>query len=404
MAAEGAALKVTFVIPYFYPAWQYGGQPRAAYELARSLARRGHSITVLTTDSGGATRLTTQETGPKGRRKVDGVDIIYYRNVSNALAFRQRIFCSPAFWRDVKSRLEDTDILHIHELRSTMSVGAYRAAQSLRLPYVLSTHGGLRHLGRKGIKVIFDRLWGNSILQGAAAVISISPVEQKDARRYGVRADRIEQLPNGLAVEDYKDLPAKGSLRQRWSIHEAKIILFLGRLHWIKGPDLLLDAFHRLIQTHRDAHLVIAGPDDGQERELRNRVSELKMEGRVTFTGFCDQRCKLEAFADAEVAVIPSRSEVFAITAIEALASECPVLLSDICGLYPSPTASQGALHFKSENVDDLAEKLDAVIKDPSIRSAAKDGRRFVEAEFSNQRVGESAERIYRRVLQRGMR
>src|SRR5689334_837980 len=123
-------MRITFVIPYFYPAWEYGGQPRSAYELARALVQRGHRITVLTTDSGGKSRL--RETG---RQQVDGIDVVYYRNLSNDLAYRYRLFWPSRMFRDVAAQIAESELVHIHELRSTTSVLAYRAARRLGIPY-----------------------------------------------------------------------------------------------------------------------------------------------------------------------------------------------------------------------------------------------------------------------------
>jgi glycosyltransferase involved in cell wall biosynthesis len=386
---SGQLLNVTFVIPYFYPAWRYGGQPRSAFELARALVRRGHRVKVLTTDSAGDKRLAA------GRKSVEGVEVIYYRNVSNWLAFHERIFWPVAMFRELHRELAGSDLIHIHELRSTISVFAYRAALKLRLPYVLSTHGGLRHLGRKGIKVLFDTFWGRRILRDAAAIIAISPVEESDARLLNVDQRRIRRLPNMISLSDYESLPPRGLFRARWGLNSCKVLLFLGRLHWIKGADLLIHAFKKLCVSNASVRLVIAGPDDGQEAELRSIVRTLGLANVVTFTGFFEHQAKLQAFVDADVIVIPSRSEVFAITALEALMCACPVLISDACGLHPMPSAEQGVRLFKTEDVDNLAAKLAMAIADPSFQANARNGKEFVMSQFSAENVSQRAESIY---------
>ncbi|HEY2922123.1 MAG TPA: glycosyltransferase [Candidatus Binatia bacterium] len=386
-------MNVTFVIPYFYPAWHYGGQPRSAYELARALVSRGHRVKVLTTDSAGDTRL------PSGHRDIDGVQVIYYRNISNWLAFRQRLFWPPSMFRDLRRELAGSDVLHIHELRSTLSVPAYRAASRLKMPYVLSTHGGLRHLGKASLKAMFDALWGKNILRRAAAVIAISPVEELDARSMDVEQERIRRLPNMISVSDYEPLPQKGLFRARWQLGSSKTILFLGRLHWIKGADLLIRAFERLYASDRDTRLVIAGPDDGAESSLRDLAARAGLNSAVVFTGFLDHQQKVQALVDANLVVVPSRSEVFAITAIEALMCGCPVLLSTACGLHPMPQPEQGAVQFKTEDIDDLAGALSAAVANASLGVAAQAGREFVKSEFSSDKVGACAESIYQSVV-----
>src|SRR5215831_11868237 len=151
VARGGQKLRITFVIPYFYPAWEYGGQPRSAYELAKALVQRGHQVKILTTDSGGQSRL--KEIGTNGRREVEGIEVIYYRNFSNRLAYRYRLFSPVRLFRNLASEIYGSDVVHIHELRSTIAPFAYRASRGLNIPYILSGHGGLRRLGRTAAKV-----------------------------------------------------------------------------------------------------------------------------------------------------------------------------------------------------------------------------------------------------------
>src|SRR4051794_9730368 len=121
-------MHVGIVIPYFPPAWQYGGTPRAAFNLARALVDRGHAIRVLTTDSGGLSRL------PSGSASQwRGIEVHYYRNISNHLAYRHRLFLPPAFYTQIEKQLSGCDVLHIHEFRSTLTPRAVRAAHRISL-------------------------------------------------------------------------------------------------------------------------------------------------------------------------------------------------------------------------------------------------------------------------------
>src|SRR6267378_8238465 len=137
-------MRLVFVIPYFYSAWQYGGTPKAAFELARGLIRRGHAVKVLTTDSAGNSRISPHVSNSRVPLQVEGIDVFRYRNLSNHLAFRHRLFLPPALFRNIRDQLADCDVLHIHELRNMVTVAAYRAARRLHLPFVLSPHGGLQ--------------------------------------------------------------------------------------------------------------------------------------------------------------------------------------------------------------------------------------------------------------------
>jgi glycosyltransferase involved in cell wall biosynthesis len=391
-------VKISFVIPYFYPAWQYGGQPRAAFNLARALAQHGHHIKVLTTDSGGAKRLDDIGS-PKGERTIDGVNVIYYRNISNHLAYRHRLFWPPLFFKEIRSRLRASEVVHIHELRSFLSVSAARAAEDLGIPYLVSPHGGLRHLGKAAAKSVFDRLWGKRIAREAAAVMAVSSIEETDAAWFGIPPDRVRRLPNAVDSECFRNLPDQSAFRKRWNLGTGKVVLFLGRLHWIKGADLLLDAFQAIRSSMPDLQLVIAGPDDGQGAELRRRAEAPEVHRSVRFIGHLGQIEKLEALTGSDVTVVPSRSEVFALTAVESLMCCTPVLLSSVCGLEPLPGMDAGGMTFENGDARDLARKLLIAIDNNDFRKSARNGRDFVRQHFSSDAVAAKAERIYEGVI-----
>src|SRR6266566_5260882 len=392
-AATDQPLSVAFVIPYFYPARHYGGTPQSAYEVARALVKRGHRVKVLTTDSAGDARL------PAGRRNIEGIDVVYYPNLSNRLAFRRRIFWPAAMFREMTQELAGSDILHIHELRSMLSVKAHKIAVTMNLPYVLSGHGGLRRLGKAGFKAAFDALWGSRILRDAAAVIAVSPAEEPDAIAMKVNPQRVRILPNMISAADYQVLPQKGRFRDQWRFGSRKTILFLGRLHWIKGADVLIRAFERIHKTDSEVRLAIAGSDDGQKAELQDLVLKLGMNHCVTFTGFLDHERKLEALVDADLLVVPSRSEVFAINVLEALMCACPALLSDACGLYPMPQREHGVRLFKNGDSSQLADNICEALGDHALPNAAQKGREFVKLEFNEDKITILAESIYRAVI-----
>src|SRR5206468_2550781 len=140
------------------------------------------------------------------------------KNVSNSLAYRHRLFVPPGFFLDVRRRLSKNQIVHIHDLRSFLSVACYSAVRSLRIPYALSPHGGLQHLGKKHAKLIFDRLWGHAILKHAAALCAVSPSEEHEAATFGVEAQRIYRFPPPIDADAYTDLPPGGGFASHWGL------------------------------------------------------------------------------------------------------------------------------------------------------------------------------------------
>jgi glycosyltransferase involved in cell wall biosynthesis len=387
-------MKVAFVIPYFYPAWEYGGPPRVAYDLACALVDRGHEVRVLTTDSGGAQRITEADLDSIRKNERDGLRTFYSRNLSNYLAYRHRIFLPLELFRSMGQQLRGCDVVHVHEFRSTLAVPAYRATRQLGIPFVLSPHGGLRRLGKETLKAVYDRMWGNRILKDAAAVLSVSPVEEQESLDAGVEPYRVRSLPNGVNGELFEQLPDRGSFRTRYGIHQPRIILFLARLNWTKGIDVLISAFRKMRREDPDVALVIAGPDDGYGDQARRLAADLG--SSVVLTGVLDERGKCEALVDSDLLVIPSRHEMFPVTALEALMCGTPILASSVCGIPPSLDPSRGVARFRVGDAADLAVRMSESLGSPSsAQERANLGRERVVERFLMPTIAGIAEGIY---------
>src|SRR5262249_24936324 len=149
---------------------------------------------------------------------------------------------------------------------------------------------------------VFDGLWGKSILDHAASVVVLSTKEKAMALAFGVEESRIQCLPNAIDVSEYGTMPTPDLFRKRWNLSAAKTILFLGRLNYIKGIDLLIEAFLSLRLEREDIQLVLGGPDDGAAKNIPRH-------NNIRVTGYLNQQAKLEAFTAADVVVLPSRSE-----------------------------------------------------------------------------------------------
>src|SRR6476660_1854603 len=143
-----APLRVLHVTPYSADAWAYGGIPRVAATLARGLARRGHQVTICTTDAcDGTTRLsigfssTTTSNSARPSTTTDGVAVRVFPNFSNRLAYRYQAFLPlglDAFMSDHARRF---DVAHIHACRNFPGVIAARHLRRHKIPYVLAPNG-----------------------------------------------------------------------------------------------------------------------------------------------------------------------------------------------------------------------------------------------------------------------
>ena len=324
-------MRILQVTSFFKPSWEAGGIARVSYEISRRLAEN-NEVTVYTTD-GFKKRLNVKKNQPL---EFENMNVYYFKNLSNRLASKN--FCLPLmFPRVVKKNLKKFDIIHMHTFRSFLGICIRRYAKIYDVPYIIQTHGSVLPLFQKqGLKRIFDLFFGYNILKDASKIIALNKMEARHYRKMGVAADKIEIVPNGIDLSEYNNLPKKGEFRKKYSIgHEEKLILYLGRIHKIKGVDLLINAFADLLTKMHDIDikLAIVGPDDGFLSSLKLQTKNLGIDDKVLFVGPLYGKGKLEAYVDADVYVLPSRYETFPSTVLEASACGTPIIFTDRCGI-----------------------------------------------------------------------
>lgn len=317
-------MRICQVSSCFYPAGAYGGQANVAYEVAKRLAKRGHEITVYTTDA--------MDKGHRldgGIKNIGGVKVFYFKNISNLLAWNQRITISPGMIPIVRNEIEDFDIIHIHGFRDFQSIVIHHYAQRYDIPYILQPHGSVPRLGKGVLKRCFDLIFGYRILKDSDKILVLNKTEGEQCKVMGVNENRIKIIPNGIDLSKYHNLPERGLFKERYNIKEdEKIILYLGRIHKSKGIELLVKAFAEVLKNVKDLKLVIVGTDDGYLPTLRALTNSLNISNSVLFTGFLTHEEKLLVYVDADVFVTPSFTG-FPLTFLEAMACGVPIITTN---------------------------------------------------------------------------
>ena len=190
-------------------------------------------------------------------------------------------------------------------------------------------------MGKQRSKWLYDVLFGYRLLKNASKVIALTPFEAQQYIDFGVPEEKIQIIPNGIDLSQYDNLLPNGSFKKKFDItEEMKIVLYLGRIHKIKGLDILVRAFANIVKELDDVKLVIIGPDDGYLRELETLIRLLEIPNNVQIVGYLSGKDKLAAgTVDADVYVLPSRYEIFGITVLESVACGTPIIITDVCGL-----------------------------------------------------------------------
>ena len=224
------------------------------------------------------------------------------------------------------------------------------------IPYVLQPHGSLpRIIEKQGLKKLYDWVWGNHILKDASKIIVVSKVEMEQCKEMGIDDSNITIIPNGLDIKRFKNLPRYGQFREKHGIRKKHMILFLGRIHKIKGVDFLIKSFGCLVKEIEDVVLVIAGPDDGYRKECEKLVKDLNLRDSVKFVDYVDN--VVVAYQGVDVLVYPAIYEIFGLVPFEAIMCGTPVIVTDDCGCGELVKEAGCGFLVKYGDVHDLKKK-----------------------------------------------
>jgi glycosyltransferase involved in cell wall biosynthesis len=267
------------------------------------------------------------------------------------------------------AREHDFDVVHAHDWM-TFDAGA-RAAKEAGVPLVAHVHSLECDRSPRGSdpRIVAAELAG---FRAASRILCVSRwTAQRLARTYRVPAARVAVVHNALP-----DVPPRPSRRPPRRLAEP-VVLFLGRVTAQKGPETLLAAARRVVEAEPRVTFVVAGGGDLLGLVIE-RAAALGLARHVAFTGFLGPRDVERAYAEADVFVLPSVSEPFGLTALEAAARGVPVILSRQSG---AAEVLRSALRFDCWDVEDLADKILAVLQRPALaRLLAREGAREARA------------------------
>ncbi len=346
-----------------------GGTVTLAYQLSKTLMQRGHEVTVYASD-----RKLDQE-------YIDsllGVKVHTFHSWLNLA----RLYLTPDMIGEVKRKLKSFDIIHLHGFRSFQNIVIHHYARKYGVPYVLQAHGSIpRAFSKKQLKWLFDTVLGYRILRDASKVIADTEVGVNEAKKAGISKDKIVLLPLAQDIGEFAHLPPPGLFRRKYDIKEKHIIIFLGRIHWIKGIDFLVESFYDLTRLSNDVILAIVGPDDGYRGTLKRLIDKLNLSEKVLFTGFLGGEEKLSALIDADIAVQPSRYEQAAWASIEAVLCGTPIIVSKNTGAGEDVKRLDAGYLVEFGNKQELVEMIQKILDDPSeARTKTDKAREYIKA------------------------
>jgi glycosyltransferase involved in cell wall biosynthesis len=364
---------------------QNGGPTTALVGLSAAQARAGADVTILAT-------WKIRDGIPVAedlRRR--GVKVIHVGPATGKLS-RHPLLTAHAI-----AAVAEADVVHVHGLFEEVQHQAARTCRRFGKPYVITPHGMLSpwNMSRSKWGKRLYMLWRlRKDLDRAAAIHFTSDVERDLVAPMKLKAKPIvERL--GLELSEFETLPGRGAFRARFpQIGDRPVVLFLGRIDYKKGLDVLIPAFARAKLD--DALLVIAGPDrDGYEPAVRKMIADEGIVDRVLFTGMLHGRERIEAYVDADLFALTSHQENFGITVIEAMACGCPVLISDQVNIHADVSAAAAGV-VTTLNPEEVRQRLESYLADAQWRcDAGRRGREFALRHYDWATIAGDWERLY---------
>jgi glycosyltransferase involved in cell wall biosynthesis len=293
------------------------------------------------------------------------------------------------------------DIAVCHDWLS--AIGGAIAKQSLGCPMVFHVHsteygrsGGSGSPTVKGIE--------STTGQQADIVVTVSYAMREELNRLQFPPQKIRVVWNGVDEKKYdiSKYPAKerAKCRQKFGIPaEGKVMLFTGRLTWVKGIDSLIRAMSMIAPQVPGVTLAVLGTGEMFE-DLKNEAARLGVEKNVVFINrWVDEKDRLSLYACADLVCAPSRYEPFGIVSLEGMAMGKPVLVGN-GGLREAAIEGQHGLYCDPNDPHNIAEQALKMLLDPEMSARfGENGRRRVEQYFTWDKVAKDTVSVYQSLV-----
>ncbi len=418
---EKSALRIGFFV-WEYPPKLVGGLGTYAEYIAREFVELGHDVSVFTLNPGD---LKTREVlkGVEVHRpliadasnifpmfvaddlKRWGTNIRFFNDI-----FIHNILSATKFINDlIKKEDYSFDIVCVHDWLS--SVAGLIIKNETEIPVVFHVHSTeWGRSGQQGSRVVSHLEWATA--QEADRIITVSHAMRDDLTRHGWPRSKISVVWNGVDPERYNPKNCKPGdiekIREKYGIQKDwKMLLFLGRLTWVKSVRNLVQAMPIVLEEYPKTKLVILGKGE-EQKDIVETASRLGVKDKIIYRfEFVPEDERILHYAAADVCIFPSVYEPFGIVSLEAMAMAKPVVVGaqGVIGFREQVVSSgqnQSGIHVNGGDPADIAWGIKETLKDPQRAKAwGKNGRKRVLEYFTWRKAAEQTLEIYKSLLER---
>ncbi len=277
------------------------------------------------------------------------------------------------------------DVIHCHDWITAKA--GMDASRRIGRPLVFTFHS--TEYDRTANLSPFDWIVAieREVGQRANRVIAVSNMTKNQVTsRFQIPAEKVTVVYNGIDLTKFRSRVKK----EHFGIKE-KVVLFHGRLSIQKGPDFFLKAAAKVLQKERDVKFIVSGKGD-MLPQLVNEAISLGIIDKVMFTGYIEEEKLAYLYAIADAYVLPSVSEPFGLTVLEAMANGVPVIVSKSTGISE---VVNHCLRVDFWDVNEMANKILAVLKYAELKEMLGNGAREEAKHFSWQKTAEETKHVY---------
>jgi glycosyltransferase involved in cell wall biosynthesis len=280
------------------------------------------------------------------------------------------------------------DVVHVHMARDLVTLPVAAIARFRGVPYVVQAHGMIDR-STKPLARLLDAVLVRRVLRSARRLFVLTEKEEADVGSvlHG-RSGSFERLANGIRVDD---LVLESD--RHTSTPE---VLFCSRLHPRKRPVLFADMALTLLSEGAVATFAMVGPDEGELAAVEERLASSPSKGALRWEDGLEPADVSGRLSRAALVVLPSANEPFPMIVLEALASGCPVVVTDQCGLARFVGENHCGLVVPTDDLPRLTDAVRYLIEHRTERLAmGRAGHEAVKEQLSIARVAEQLEHCY---------
>ncbi len=370
--------------PYFV-----GGAEWYVYNISRRLVKMGHEVHVFTAEK------YLKQKAPK-EEEIEGIKVHRFP-FKLELSYRLKVWDGLAEGITSHGRF---DVIHTYDYAQSHTSTALKVAKKQNTPTLITVfdiHSMIPRPFYKQLPVnFFEKFFARGVLSTADRLLVRAPTLIDPLKKMGVPEDRIIVTPSGINEESLGTFDGREFLN-KYGITGSPIILFLGRLNPLKGPQHVLNIVPRVLSDFPGASFVLVGPDQsGYKEELIRIANSRKLENKIFFTGaIYDFTQKMQAYSSCDLFVMPTTYEGTSQAIFEAMSQAKPIVATNVGGIPSQIQNGKEGILIPYGDDDALAGSVLNLLKDKQLAGKLGEAARERVKSFTYPELASDIVRIY---------